>query len=166
MIIEKTGWMGVTETSRNKNQKIANIDKLIEMARQYEQIGFKNIYDFIEQLKYVSENEIIESEAVAVTGENAVNIMTIQAAKGKATFEMICVACHQVNQRMIGPAMAGVYERRSPEWVMNMILNPDGMLKEDPIAQALLKEYNNMIMNNQNLSEDEARALAEYLRTL
>ncbi len=82
MIIEKTGWMGVTETSRNKNQKIANIDKLIEMARQYEQIGFKNIYDFIEQLKYVSENEIIESEAVAVTGENAVNIMTIHASKG------------------------------------------------------------------------------------
>jgi len=88
------------------------------------------------------------------------------AAQGKATFEIICVACHQTNQRMIGPAMAGVYERRSPEWVMNMILNPDGMLKEDPIAQALLKEYNNMIMNNQNLSEDEARALAEYLRTL
>lgn len=88
------------------------------------------------------------------------------AAQGKATFEMICVACHQINQRMIGPAMAGVYERRSPEWVMNMILNPDGMLREDPIAQALLKEYNNMIMNNQNLSEDEARAIAEYLRTL
>ena len=88
------------------------------------------------------------------------------AARGKATFEMICVACHQINQRMIGPAMAGVYDRRSPEWVMNMILNPDGMLKEDPIAKALLKEYNNMIMNNQNLSEDEARELAEYLRTL
>ena len=88
------------------------------------------------------------------------------AARGKATFEMICTACHQINQRMIGPPMAGVYERRSPEWVMNMILNPDGMLKEDPIAKALLKEYNNLIMNNQNLSEEEARELAEYLRTL
>ena len=49
---------------------------------------------------------------------------------------------------------------------MNMILNPDGMLKEDPIAQALLKEYNNAIMLNQNLSEEDARAVAEYLRTL
>lgn len=88
------------------------------------------------------------------------------AAKGKATFEMICTACHMVDQRMIGPAMKGVYERRSPEWVMNMMLNPDGMLKEDPIAQALLKEYNNMIMTNQNLSEAQARELAEYLRTL
>ncbi|WP_222982181.1 c-type cytochrome [Flagellimonas meishanensis] len=88
------------------------------------------------------------------------------AARGEATFNAICVACHMVDQRMIGPAMKGVYERRSPEWVMNMILNPDGMLKEDPIAKALLKEYNNAIMLNQNLTEEQARDLAEYLRTL
>lgn len=88
------------------------------------------------------------------------------AAQGEAKFNAICVACHMVDQRMIGPAMKGVYERRSPEWVMNMILNPDGMLKEDPIAKALLKEYNNAIMLNQNLTQEEARAVAEYLRTL
>ncbi len=88
------------------------------------------------------------------------------AARGQAKFDAICVACHMVDQRMIGPAMKGVYERRSPEWVMNMILNPDGMLKEDPIAKALLKEYNNAIMLDQNLTEEEARDVAEYLRTL
>ncbi|MEX0273934.1 MAG: cytochrome c [Flavobacteriaceae bacterium] len=88
------------------------------------------------------------------------------AARGEEKFNSICVACHTVDKRMIGPAMTGVYERRSPEWVMNMILNPDGMLKEDPIAKALLKEYNNAIMLNQNLTEDEARDIAEYLRKL
>ena len=93
-------------------------------------------------------------------------IDTELAAQGEAKFNAICIACHMVDQRMIGPAMEGIYERRSPEWVMNMILNPDGMLKEDPIAKALLKEYNNAIMLNQNLTEEEARAVAEYLRTL
>ncbi|WP_185782123.1 c-type cytochrome [Croceivirga lutea] len=88
------------------------------------------------------------------------------AASGEAQFNAICVACHQIEQRMIGPAMKGVYKRRSPEWVMNMILNPDGMLKEDPIAKALLKEYNNAIMLNQNLTEEQAREIAEYLRTI
>jgi mono/diheme cytochrome c family protein len=88
------------------------------------------------------------------------------AAAGEEKFQAICTACHMAEQRMIGPALKGVYERRSPEWVMNMILNPDGMLKEDPIAIALLKEYNNAIMLNQNLNEEEARNLAEYLRTL
>ncbi len=93
-------------------------------------------------------------------------IDTEMAAKGEQTFKTICTACHMPEQRMIGPAMKGLYERRSPEWVMNMILNPDGMLKEDPIAKALLKEYNNAIMLNQNLSQEDARAVAEYLRTL
>ena len=59
-----------------------------------------------------------------------------------------------------------VYERRSVEWVLNIMLNPDQMLKEDPIAIALLKEYNNILMLNQNLSENEAKSLAEYFRTL
>lgn len=88
------------------------------------------------------------------------------AAKGEAKFNTICVTCHMVDQRMIGPAMKGIYERRSPEWVMNMILNPSEMLKEDPIAKALLEEYDNAIMLDQNLTEEEARAVAEYLRTL
>ena len=88
------------------------------------------------------------------------------AKAGESKFQMICTACHMIGQRMIGPDLTGVYERRSPEWVMNMILNPDRMLKEDPIAQALLKEYNNAIMLNQNLSEEQARDIAEYLRTL
>ncbi|MEM9362892.1 MAG: cytochrome c [Bacteroidota bacterium] len=93
-------------------------------------------------------------------------IDTEMAVRGEAQFNAVCVACHMVDQRMIGPPMKGVYERRSPEWVMNMILNPNGMLREDPIAKALLKEYNNAIMLNQNLSEEEARDLAEYFRTL
>ncbi len=88
------------------------------------------------------------------------------ADMGASLFQQKCTQCHLTNQRMIGPAMKGVYERRSPEWVMNLMLNPTEMLKKDPIAKALMAEYNNAIMLNQNLTEEEARALAEYLRTL
>ncbi|MFD0799588.1 c-type cytochrome [Maribacter chungangensis] len=100
----------------------------------------------------------------SVTFDDEINAE--MAAAGKAKFEAICTACHMPEQRMIGPALKGLYDRRSPEWVMNMIINPDGMLKEDPIAKALLKEYNNAIMLNQNLTEEETRNVAEYLRTL
>jgi mono/diheme cytochrome c family protein len=88
------------------------------------------------------------------------------ALEGKKIFNAKCTACHNVNRRLIGPSMKGIYERRSPEWVMNIMLNPDQMLKEDPIGKALLKEYNNIIMINQNLSVEEAEKLAEYFRTL
>lgn len=88
------------------------------------------------------------------------------ADKGAKIFKMKCTACHKAERRMIGPAMKGLYQKRSPEWVMNIMLNPTQMLKEDPVAMALLKEYNNVMMINQNLTEEEARALAEYFRTL
>ncbi|WP_027076440.1 c-type cytochrome [Maribacter antarcticus] len=100
----------------------------------------------------------------SVTFDNEIN--TEMASAGQAKFQAICTACHMAEQRMIGPALKGVYDRRSPEWVLNMIINPDGMLKKDPIAKALLKEYNNAIMLNQNLSEEETRNVAEYLRTI
>ena len=93
-------------------------------------------------------------------------IDTELAAAGEAKFNAICTACHMAEQRMIGPALKGVYERRNPAWVMNMIIGPDKMLKEDPIAKALYEEYNKAIMLNQNLSEEDTRAVAEYLRTL
>ena len=87
-------------------------------------------------------------------------------AEGETVFKAKCTACHKISKKFVGPAMKGVTERRSPEWVLNLLLNTDEMLKKDPITIALLKEHNNAIMNNQNLSEDEAKAVAEYLRTL
>jgi len=87
-------------------------------------------------------------------------------ANGETAFKQKCMACHMPNRKLIGPAMQGIFERRSPEWVMNMLLNPIEMLKQDPIAKALLKEYNNIMMINQNLTQEEARAITEYLRTL
>lgn len=88
------------------------------------------------------------------------------ADEGAGIFKQKCTACHMPDRKLIGPAMNGIYDRRNPAWVMNMILNPIEMLQKDETAVALLKEYNNVMMLNQNLSQEEARALAEYFRTL
>ncbi|WMJ73615.1 cytochrome c [Cytophagaceae bacterium ABcell3] len=87
------------------------------------------------------------------------------AGEGQKLFEQYCTACHKVEQRYIGPAVKEVTARRSPEWIMNMILNPDGMVREDPIARQLLQEYLSP-MPNQNLTQQEARSILEYFRTL
>lgn len=88
------------------------------------------------------------------------------AAKGKEVYDINCMACHKPDTKFIGPAPKGILDRRSPEWTMNMILNPEKMVKEDPIAKQLLMEYNGSPMANQGLTEDEARAILEYFRTL
>ncbi|MBD3615037.1 MAG: cytochrome c [Gracilimonas sp.] len=81
--------------------------------------------------------------------------------KGKEIFELKCSACHKVNERYIGPAMNDVLDRRSPTYVMNMILNPDGMTKNHPEAKKLLQEYMSP-MPNQGLTQEEARAIVEF----
>lgn len=91
---------------------------------------------------------------------------TAMASKGEEVFKANCTACHKTDRKFIGPAMKGVVDRRAPEWIMNMILDPELMVKEDPLARQLLIEYNGSPMANQGISEDDSRALLEYFRTL
>jgi len=88
------------------------------------------------------------------------------ALTGQEIFKLKCTACHKPTKKFIGPAPLGVLERRAPEWIMNMILDPEGMVKNDPIAKQLLIEYNGSPMANQSLTEEEARSILEYFRTL
>lgn len=85
------------------------------------------------------------------------------ASEGLEKFNQYCSSCHKMDKKFIGPALDGVTLRRSPEWVMNMILNPEVMVKENPIARELLMEYI-APMANQNLTPQEARAILEYFR--
>ena len=88
------------------------------------------------------------------------------AVEGKQIYEQMCIACHKSDTKFIGPAPKGIFERRSPEWVMNMILNPEVMIQEDPLAKDLLMEFNGSPMANQGLTKEQARAILEYFRTL
>lgn len=88
------------------------------------------------------------------------------ADQGKEIYEAKCTACHKVNKKFIGPSPAKILDRRNPAWIMNMILNPDEMTQKDPLAKQLLIEYNGSPMANQNLTEEEARSVLEYFRTL
>ncbi|MBT4478156.1 MAG: cytochrome c [Flavobacteriales bacterium] len=85
------------------------------------------------------------------------------ASEGSILFETKCTACHKMDKRKIGPAMTGVTKRRTPEWIMNMIMNPDEMVKENQLAKQLLMEYMSP-MANQSLTESETRAILEFFR--
>ena len=88
-----------------------------------------------------------------------------QVKKGEEIYKLKCTACHMPNEDKVGPAQHGVLDRRTPEWIMNMILNPEEMAMKDPIARGLLGKYNT-VMANQGLTQEDARAVLEYFRTL
>ena len=85
------------------------------------------------------------------------------AAQGEQEFTNMCSSCHHLGDRYVGPPLAGVLQRRTPEFVMNMILNPQEMVDRHPGVKAMLGEYYTP-MPNLGLDETRARAIVEYLR--
>lgn len=133
----------------------------------------------IQDLSSVDEGEAVEDEGESIEDvptldnkgvgpienvELGDDIDQAMADAGEETFNTFCIACHQLETRMVGPALKDVLKLRSPEWTMNMILDPDTMLSDDPVAKELLDIYG-APMANLGLTEDQARELIEYFRT-
>jgi len=74
-----------------------------------------------------------------------------------------CTACHAFGRRVTGPDLAGVTMRRTAQWMENQILNPEKMVKEDPISHALFAQYA-LQMPNQHATPGEAQAIIEYFK--
>jgi cytochrome c551/c552 len=84
--------------------------------------------------------------------------------KGSAIYDLKCNACHKLtSEKLVGPGWKGVTDRRKPEWIMNFVTNTDVMITKDTAAQAMLEKC--MVrMPNQNLSDDNARHVLEFMR--
>ena len=141
----------------NENQTVIKTEKIAEEPEE-------TIEEELTE-EVVEETGMSDSKGVGpITSIELGEIDETLAEKGKEIFKANCTACHKISKRFVGPALAGVTERRTPEWIMNMILNPEGMVAEDQIAMDLLAEYASP-MANQGLTEEEARAILEYFRT-
>ena len=83
---------------------------------------------------------------------------------GKSIYELKCQACHKLTEeKLVGPGWKDVTKRRKPVWIINMVTNTEMMLDKDPEAQKLL-ELCMVRMPNQNLTNEEARKVLEFMR--
>jgi len=86
------------------------------------------------------------------------------ADNGKKVFDVKCNACHKLTgEKLVGPGWEGVTKRHEAVWIMNFVTNTDEMITKDPKAQAQL-EICLVRMPNQNLSDDDARNVYEFMR--
>jgi cytochrome c551/c552 len=86
------------------------------------------------------------------------------AESGQKVYDVKCNSCHKLtSEKLVGPGWKDVTQRHKPEWIMNFVTNPDVMLNKDPKAQAQL-ELCLVRMPNQNVADEEARALYEFMR--
>lgn len=88
------------------------------------------------------------------------------ASEGEKATNIKCTSCHKMTEeRLVGPGWKGLTQRRTGEWIMNFITNPDPMIDKDPEVQAML-ELCLVRMPNQNLGDEEARNILEYMRKI
>ena len=96
--------------------------------------------------------------------EVGANLDATMAAAGEKVSAVKCASCHKTtDEKLVGPGWKGVTGRHSAEWIMNFVTNTDAMIEKDPKAQAML-EICLVRMPNQNLPDEDARAVYEYMR--
>ena len=118
------------------------------------------VMETIEEIDPMKDKGIGPITSVDVSGR----INQSMADEGEVIFNSICSACHKLDQKLIGPALIGVTKRRTPEWIMNMIMNPEQMVKKNAQAKKLHMEYTSPMVN-QGLTEAETRSILEYFRS-
>jgi cytochrome c len=88
--------------------------------------------------------------------------------KGKALFASKgCNACHKADEtKLVGPGLKGVTARRSTKWIQRMILSPEVMVREDPVAKQLLGTYFAPMANQGVDPKNELPPLLAYLKSI
>lgn len=141
------------------------ITKIIRM-NMVPLIGTIILYNCSGEVSSKKDDPLQDKGIGPITSVTVGPVDTTMALEGKKIYDSKCTACHNPTQKLIGPPQKGILERRTPEWVMNLLLNTQEMLDKNPAAKKLLQEYNNVPMTNQGLTQDEARKILEYLRIL
>jgi mono/diheme cytochrome c family protein len=84
---------------------------------------------------------------------------------GETLFNNYCKVCHAVDKQVIGPALAGVYERHDLQWLITFIQNSQRVIESgDEYAVQLYEQYNQTVMPSHDLSDDEVVAILAYVK--
>ncbi len=86
---------------------------------------------------------------------------------GEDLFNGNCKSCHRVKQKLVGPALAGVYDRApSLDWIKNWVRNSSKVIASgDKYAVTLYNEYNKSQMTAfTSYKDDQIMAILAYVK--
>lgn len=82
---------------------------------------------------------------------------------GRALFDQRCFACHTIGDgAVIGPDLAGVTERRSRDWLVDWISDPQTMGQTDPEARELSEQFEGQMVS-MGLDETQIHQVIDYI---
>ena len=78
------------------------------------------------------------------------------AKNGKKLFKQNCASCHKLDKKLVGPALTGVADKYSEEWLLLWIRNNAELRASgDEDAIAIFEEYNGSIMSSFTMLSNE-----------
>jgi len=89
-----------------------------------------------------------------------------KAKKGLSVFMQKCFLCHELDNKKLGPPLRNITKQETPEFILNMIVNPVEMQKVNDKIKDQMKKYNNLPMLDQQISQPDALNILEYLRSV
>ncbi|HEY9113503.1 MAG TPA: cytochrome c, partial [Bacteroidales bacterium] len=88
-----------------------------------------------------------------------------RADEGEQLFKTTCAACHTIGGgRLVGPDLLGITEKKSQEWLIPFIKSSTTVIKSgDADANAIFKEYNNLLMPDVTYSDAQIVSILNYI---
>ncbi len=112
-----------------------------------------------------SHNHVVSRSAASLVFAAATLAAPLEGqVMGEELFRTTCMACHSTGtDRLVGPGLEGIADRRDREWLVSFITEPDRLIGEgDTIASRLLAEY--MVpMPNIGTTRAQAESVLDYL---
>lgn len=86
--------------------------------------------------------------------------------EGEKIFKAKCTSCHKVDRKVVGPALKGITETKSEEWLIKWIKNSQALIASgDKDAIAIFEEYNKSVMTSfTDLSDDQIKSVLAYIK--
>jgi mono/diheme cytochrome c family protein len=86
--------------------------------------------------------------------------------EGKALFSTRCAGCHNVNVKLTGPALAGVDQRRSIDWIIGFVKSSKTMINNgDKDAIAIYEQFRVPMPDHTDLTDDNIKQIVEYIKS-
>ncbi|HEY9116761.1 MAG TPA: c-type cytochrome [Roseivirga sp.] len=109
---------------------------------------------FSGQQAFAQRDAVPTDEAIITQGEQLFN-------------EYQCNTCHKVETKLVGPALAGVYDRRSLDWIYAWVKNSQALIASgDAQANELWKQYQPAAMTPYDLENEQILAIMAYVRNV
>jgi cytochrome c551/c552 len=95
------------------------------------------------------------------------NVLANPVPEGKTIFMSRCAACHNVNKKLVGPALVGVDERHDLSWIVKFVQSSQTVIKGgDPKAIALFEKFNKVTMpDHPDLTSENIKNVVEYIKS-